>query len=373
MKTKTKDKPFSPGLEENISGLSTSIDTTTNYNSLNTLLDSLKQTTKLSSSAVQLDFGYYANVLDLGNNHGLAISTDGVGTKIIVAQLMDKYDTIGIDCIAMNVNDILCVGAKPISMVDYIAVQSQDQKLLNEIGKGLLEGAKISQISIPAGEIAQVEEMLRGERDGYGFDLVGTAVGTVNIDKIIQGQDIHDGDILLGLRSSGIHSNGYTKAREVLLGSGKYEINSYINELGKTLGEGLLEPTHIYVPEIMEILQSGLEVKALAHITGDGFLNLTRVKAECGYIIDNLPEPLPIFNLIQETGNVSDEEMFKIYNMGIGFCIVVPENDVKSVLDICCQSKIECHRLGYTVKDKEKKVRIENKRLIGRGNKFTKY
>ncbi|MFQ5687084.1 MAG: phosphoribosylformylglycinamidine cyclo-ligase [Candidatus Scalindua sp.] len=373
MKTEIKEKLAVSMPEGSVTLSSTNDDATTNYNSLNTLLSSLKKTIALSSSEVQLPFGYYANILDLGNNLGLAISTDGVGTKIIIAQMMEKYDTIGIDCIAMNVNDILCVGAKPISMVDYIAVQNQDQNFLNEIGIGLLDGARKSKISIPAGEIAQVEELLKSEKKGYGFDLVGTAVGTLKLDEIIEGQDINEGDILLGLRSSGIHSNGYTTARKALFEKGGYKINSYIDELGTTLGEELLKPTHIYVPEIMEILESGLNVKALAHITGDGFLNLARSKADCGYVIDKLPEPLPIFNLIQKTGGINDERMFKIYNMGIGFCIVVPESDVGSVRNIYQKSEIECHTLGYTTKDIDRTVTIENKRLIGKNKDFKKY
>lgn len=367
MKTEIKEKLAVSELQEEVATFpSTNGDATTNYNSLNTLLSTLQNTITLSSSKVQLPFGYYANVLDLGNGLGLAISTDGVGTKIIIAQMMDKYDTIGIDCIAMNVNDILCVGAKPISMVDYIAVQKQDKRLLSEIGKGLLKGAEISKISIPAGEIAQVEELIKSEKDGYGFDLVGTAVGTLKLDKIIDGKGISEGDILLGLRSSGIHSNGYTLARKALFEKGGYGIHSYIDELGTKLGDELIKPTHIYVPEIMEILESGINVKALAHITSDGFLNLARSKAGHGYIIDNLPEPLPIFDLIQKTGGIRDERMFKIYNMGIGFCIVVPESDVKSVCDIYEKSEIDCYKLGYITKDEEEKVIIESKRFKGK-------
>lgn len=340
---------------------------------LRSLLKWVKKTITLSDNSVGLDFGYFASILDIGNNLGLAVSTDGVGTKIIVAQLMDKYDTIGIDCIAMNVNDVLCVGAKPISMVDYIAVQSTDARLLEEIGKGLYEGAKIARISIPAGEIAQIREMLKSEREGFGFDLVGTAIGIVPMDRVIIGQDISEGDILMGLRSNGIHSNGLTLARKVFFEKGKYEVNTYIDELGKTAGQELLEPTHIYVPEIMEMLNSEVKIKALIHITGDGFLNLNRVKADYGYVINNLPEPHPIFKLIQHIGEISDEEMFRVYNMGIGFCIVIPESEVERVFRISKKFNIGCYKLGYSVKDSEKKVIIKNKQLIGKDNKFFKF
>jgi len=359
--------------EDNLSYTTVGVESTADDKGFKNLLSSLKRTIKLSNISVELDFGYFANVLNIGHNIGLAISTDGVGTKLIVAQMVNKYDTIGIDCIAMNVNDILCVGATPISMVDYIAVQSLVPKLLKEIGDGLLKGAKIAQISIPSGEIAQIKEMLKSEREGFGFDLVGTAVGLVPIDKIIIGQDIREGDVLLGLRSSGIHSNGLTLARKVFFGIGKYKIDTYVKELGRTLGEELLEPTHIYVPEITEMLKAGLRIKALTHITSNGFLNLTRVKADCGYIIEKTPEPQPVFKLIQEIGTISDEEMFLVYNMGIGFCVVVHNAEMKNIFDICKKLDVECYKMGYAVKDIEKKVIIEDKKLIGRNNKFIKF
>lgn len=373
VKSKKEELFYREYLRNELSYTAAGVDTETEDKGLKNLLIWVKRTITLSDNPVKLDFGYFANVLDIGNNVGLAISTDGVGTKIIVAQMMDKYDTIGIDCIAMNVNDILCVGAKPISMVDYIAVQNPDPHLLEEMGKGLYEGARIAQISIPAGEISQIREMLKAEKEGYGFDLVGTAVGLVPLDKVIIGQDISEGDTLLGLRSSGIHSNGLTLARKVLFEKGKYKINTYINELGRTLGEELLEATHIYVPEVMEMLKANLKIKALVHITSDGFLNLNRVKADCGYIIDNLPEPQPIFKLIQEIGEISDEEMFKVYNMGIGFCIVVPHSEVAEVFNICKKISIECYKLGYSTKDPERKIIIEERKLIGRDNKFFKF
>lgn len=343
------------------------VDTIAEEKALQGLLSWIKRTVSLSDNATRLDFGYFANVLDIGNNVGLAISTDGVGTKIIVAQMMNKYDTIGIDCVAMNVNDILCVGAKPISMVDYIAVQTPDPNLLEEIGKGLYEGAKIAKISIPAGEIAQVREMLKGK-----FDLVGTAVGLVSLDRIIIGQHISEGDVLLGLKSSGIHSNGLTLARKVFFEIGGYKVDTYFHELGRTLGEELLEPTRIYVPEIMEMLKADLKIKALIHITGGGLLNITRVKADCGYTITDLPEPHPIFRLIQKVGNISEEEMFRVYNMGIGFCVVVPGDEAEKVFDICKRFNVDCYRLGYCTKDTERKVIIESKRLVGKDGRFFK-
>lgn len=319
----------------------------------------------------QLPFGYFANVINVSENLGIALSTDGVGTKILVAQMMDKYDTIGIDCVAMNVNDVICVGAKPLTMLDYIAVQDVDPHILEEIAKGLYTGAMISKITIPAGEIAQIREMITGAKPDRGFDLVGTCVGIVPLDKIIIGQDIQEGDSLIGLRSSGIHSNGLTLAREVLFKKMGFRVDKHFNELNRTLGEELLEPTHIYVPEVMEILNSDINMKALIHITGDGFLNLKRVASDVGYMIDFLPEPQPIFSLIQNFGRIPDEEMFRVYNMGIGFCLIVPENEVDKTLDIA-RKYVQAYRIGYAIRDETRKLIIKPKGLVGKGSRFFK-
>jgi len=347
------------------------VDTEAEEKGLKSLIGYIRKTFTFNEFSVMLDFGYFANILNIGNNMGLAVSTDGVGTKILVAQMMGKYDTVGIDCIAMNVNDILCVGAIPFSMVDYIALQSPEPDLLDEIGKGLLKGAEIAQISIPGGEIAQVREMIKGERDNFGFDLVGTAVGLVSLDRIIVGQNIKEGDTVVGLRSSGIHSNGFTLARKVLFEKGMLSVDSFVPELDKTIGEELLTPTKIYVPEVKEMLSSGLNIKALVHITGDGLLNLLRVKTDCGFIIDSLPEPQPIFKLIEKIGSVQKDEMFKVFNMGIGFCIIINPGDVEKVFSICRKYNTECYRIGY-VHGSERKIIIEKEGLIGRDNKFFK-
>ncbi|MEW6087681.1 MAG: phosphoribosylformylglycinamidine cyclo-ligase [bacterium] len=320
-----------------------------------------------------LESGYFANVLDMGNNMGLAVSCDGVGTKLLIAEMMNKYDTIGIDCIAMNVNDLICVGSEPLSMLDYLAVQKVDPKIFEEIGKGLYRGAKQANINIPGGEVAQIKEMIRGYEDDSGIDIAGTCIGIVALDKIIIGQDLQEGDIVIGLRSSGIHSNGLTLARNVLLNKTGFKINKYFPALKRTLGEELLEPTHIYVPEIMEILRSGINVKALSNITGDGLTNLTRVyNKNISFIIDCLPEPQPIFGIIQKFGDISDEEMFQTFNMGIGFCVTVSKNDVKKCMEILKKHKVEAYTIGYTVKDKKNKVIIESMNLTGENNYFYK-
>ncbi len=316
-----------------------------------------------------LDFGYFATVLDLGNGQGLALSTDGVGTKLLVAEMLERYDTVGIDCVAMNVNDLLCVGAEPVAMLDYIAVQEADPAMLAAIGKGLYEGARRANISIPGGEIAQVRELIRGVREGRGFDLAGACVGLVPLDRVIVGQAIQPGDVVLGLPSSGIHSNGLTLARDVFFRRAGYAPDRQIPELGRSIGLELLEPTRIYVREVMALLRAGVEIRAMAHITSDGLLNLARVQAEVGYVLDTLPAPQPVFTLLQRLGGVSDEEMFQVYNMGIGFCLVVPAQAANRVLADLKEMGTEALVLGRAVADKDRKVRLPNG-LIGIGNAF---
>jgi phosphoribosylformylglycinamidine cyclo-ligase len=264
---------------------------------------------------------------------GLAISADGVGSKVIIAQLMEKYDTVGIDCIAMNVNDILCVGARPLSMVDYIAIEEAEPRVLAEIAKGLTEGAQRANISIPGGEIAQLPDVFRAHKPGLAFDLAGMAVGTVALDKILVGSDIEPGDAVIGIASNGIHSNGVTMARKVLFEGAGLTVHSVPKELGCSLGNELLKPTHIYVREAVELLEQGVPVRAFVHITSDGFLNLPRVTTGAlGFELDHLLAIPPIFSLIQERGSVSDEQMFVVYNMGVGFCVIVAPNGIDQVL-----------------------------------------
>jgi len=190
-----------------------------------------------------LPLGYFANVLPLSPEIGLAFSTDGVGTKLLIAEMLEKYDTVGIDCVAMNVNDILCVGARPISMVDCIAIDKADPVVLGELAKGLYEGARQARINIPGGEVAQIREMIKGVGHGPAFDLVGACVGTVHPERLIVGRDVTPGDVVVGIASSGIHSNGLTLARRVLLDEARLRIDERVDELGCTVGEELLRPT----------------------------------------------------------------------------------------------------------------------------------
>jgi phosphoribosylformylglycinamidine cyclo-ligase len=318
---------------------------------------------KSGFGAVQLPIGYFANIVDIGGT-GIAITTDGVGSKAMIADMMRKYDTIGIDCIAMNVNDLLCVGARPVSLVDYIAVEKADAAMLDGIAIGLAEGARQSNISITGGEISQLRDVVRG------FDLVGTAIGVVALDRILVGRDLAAGDAVIGIASSGIHSNGMTLARRVFFEQAGARIDTHFAELGCTIGEELLRPTIIYVPEIVEVLDKIGSVKALMHITGDGLLNLPRVDAAIGFVIDDLPEPPPVFGLIEKLGGVSRAEMFEVYNMGIGFCVVVAAGDADRTLAILTRHGRRASVIGRAVADPAKSVYLPREKLVGAGKRF---
>jgi phosphoribosylformylglycinamidine cyclo-ligase len=338
--------------------------------SLGALGQWVTKTFGLNPAKPLLPLGYYANVVPLTAELGLAISTDGVGTKILVAQEMGRYDTIGVDCVAMNANDVVCVGARPISMVDYIAVQKADPAFLGEIAKGLYAGAEQAGINIPAGEIAQVREMIHGSRDGFGFDLVGTCVGTVALDRILIGQEARPGDAVIGIASTGVHSNGFTLARTVLHGQAGLRYGERVTELGTTLGEALLTPTAMYVKEAVAMLDAGLAVKAFIHVTGDGFLNLTRVAAAVGFVVDRLLPVPPIFALIQRHGAIGDAEMFRVYNMGVGFCVVADPRDADRVIAIAGQHGKHAAVIGRVVADPARRVWIPPRGLVGRDDTF---
>jgi phosphoribosylformylglycinamidine cyclo-ligase len=312
-----------------------------------------------------LPIGYFANVIDM-DGVGVALCTDGVGSKTMIAQMLGKYDTIGIDCVAMNVNDMICVGARPLSMVDYIAVERADATMLDAIAAGLCEGARQAQISISGGETAQLKDIVTG------FDLVGMAVGRVALDKVICGKDVAEGDVVIGVKSSGIHSNGLSLARRAFFELHNYRADHTFDELGTTIGEELLRPTDIYVAEAMEILARVAGVKALINITGDGLLNLVRVRADAGFEIDRLIEPHPVFGLIQRLANVDDSEMFEVFNMGIGFCYVVDPAAAELTLSILKHHGRQAQRIGHAVRDPDKRVFVRERNLVGRHKRFRK-
>jgi phosphoribosylformylglycinamidine cyclo-ligase len=267
--------------------------------------------------------GHYASVLRLDERAGIAIGTDGVGTKMLVAERLGRYETIGIDCVAMNVNDLICVGAEPIAMVDFILCGRADPDVIGAIGIGLRRGAELAGIEIPGGEIAQVGEIVRG------IELAGTAIGLVSLDAIVTGERIEPTDAILGLPSSGLHANGYTLARKALA---DLDWDADPGGLGRPLGETLLEPTEIYVGAVRDLMRSGADVRGLAHITGDGLNNLLRLSRSVGYAIDD-PLPVPrVFELIAEHGDVGADEMHEVFNMGCGFACVVAAGDEAAAL-----------------------------------------
>jgi phosphoribosylformylglycinamidine cyclo-ligase len=256
-------------------------------------------------------------------------------------------------------------------MLDYIAVQqAPDPAISEEIAQGLLTGAQIAKISIPGGETAQLPDIIKGEAGGYGMDLVGTCVGLVDVDKVIVGREIAAGDVIIGLRSSGIHSNGLTLARRVLFERLGYKVDTYVPEVGRVLGEELLEPTRIYVQDVLPLVKSDIAVTGLVNITSDGFLNLTRLYSDVGFKIDSLPEPQAIFKLIQDGGDISNEEMFHVYNMGIGFCVIVRPNDADRALDLLKGQNAEAQRLGSVIPGPERRVLIEPVGLVGMNGRF---
>ena len=279
--------------------------------------------------------GHYASVIKLDERLGIALSTDGVGTKLQVAEQLGRFDTVGIDCVAMNVNDVICVGATPLAMLDYIAIERADVAVCAEIGRGLARGAELANIEIPGGELAQLGDMVKG------FDIAGACFGTVSLDAIIDGSRVEPGDIVIGLPSSGIHSNGYTLARSAL-----EDIPLEDDRLGRPLGEVLLEPTEIYVRAVLDLLASDADVRGLAHITSGGLENLLRLAAEVGFEIDSpLPVP-PIFDLIAERGGVGEAEMYEVFNMGCGFCCVVPAADEEVALEVLHGHYETAQRIG---------------------------
>jgi len=304
-----------------------------------------------SRGAVLGKEGHFSGLIKLDEDRALAITTDGVGSKIKVAELVGRYDTIGIDLVAMNANDLICVGATPLAMVDYLAVERVDPGIAREIAKGIAAGAEEAGVAVVGGELATLPEIING------MDLAGTMVGMVETNRIITGKDVAPGDVVVALESSGIHSNGLTLARKVLLE--KHDVEDRI--VGKrTVGEALLDPTKIYVKEVLDVLKR-VEVKGMANITGGGLGNLCRI-TKYGFSIEYLPEPPEIFRLIQEEGEISEEEMYRTFNMGVGFCIIAGEGDEDEIAKICGGRGTKVSQIGKVFEGKG--VRIKGKDFI---------
>ena len=288
-------------------------------------------------------FGHYAGIVEIPGGKLLATHTDGVGTKVVIANMMKKYNTIGIDCIAMNVNDIICIGATPVSFVDYIAANKNDQKIFKKIVEGLVKGAKKSSMPIVGGETAIMPDVIEGK--GFAFDLAGMVVGLVEKKEMILGNKIESGDVIIGASSTGIHSNGYSLARKALLT--KYSVKDKVKGVG-IIGDALLKPTEIYTNPVLEINQK-CKVNGFAHITGGAFTKLLRLK-KIGYEI-TLPKIPPIMGLVEEQG-VKSEEMYKTFNMGVGFCVIAPKDQAVKIKNIFKKHKISSQEIGQIISKK---------------------
>jgi len=299
--------------------------------------------------------GHFAAVLKVSPGLGLALATDGVGSKLIVAEQTGRYDTVGIDCVAMNVNDVVCVGAEPIALLDYLAVEQAEPEVMRLIAVGLRRGAELAGVEIPGGEVAVLPELIRGHPSPHGFDLTAACVGTVALDAIVTGAECRPGDALIGVPSSGLHSNGYSLARSAL---GSLSLDDRPAALGgASVADVLLEPTVIYVRAALDLLGSGLRVHGLAHITGGGLLNLTRLNDGIGFeVTDPLPVP-PVFGLIQELGGVSEAEMWEVFNMGCGFCAVVPDPAASAAAALLAAHHPGARRIGR-VTDRAGRVEV---------------
>jgi len=262
----------------------------------------------------------------------LVSGTDGVGTKLMIAFDCDKHDTIGIDAVAMCVNDVLVQGAMPIFFLDYLAVGKNTPKKIEQLVKGVADGCVMSECALIGGETAEMPDMY----DVNHYDIAGFCVGAVEKSKLLDGQGIEAGQVLIGLPSSGCHSNGFSLVRKVLLKDAKLDLKEFYPEFGKTLGEELLTPTKIYVKTIKHLLQNNVDIKGMSHITGGGFYeNLPRMLKEGQGVeinVKSFPRP-KIFDLIMKTGNIDEKEMYNVFNMGLGFVMAVEEKDVDLVLN----------------------------------------
>lgn len=265
------------------------------------------------------NIGHYAGLIDFGE-YALAMATDGVGSKVLIANEMKRWNTIGIDCIAMNVNDLLALGIEPLSFVDYLALETHSENFAKQIGEGLVKGAETSRMTIVGGETATLPDIIKG------FDLAGTCLGMVKKNEIITGERIQAGDMIVGIPSSGVHSNGYTLVRKIIKESGYSYHDPFPNDTSTTIGDELLIPTRIYM-EVLDVIKE-CEVHGLAHITGSGLLKLARI-SDLGFDIYDPIEPNNIFKFLQDIGRVTDLEMYKTFNMGMGFLMIIPINDAK--------------------------------------------
>ena len=308
------------------------VDLEAGYESVRLIKSHVARTKVLGADA---SIGAFGGMFDLSllkmKEPVLVSGTDGVGTKLMLAFECDKHDTIGIDAVAMCVNDVLVQGAMPIFFLDYLAVGKNTPIKIEQLVKGVADGCVQSECALIGGETAEMPDMYNVDH----YDIAGFCVGVVEKSKLLDGQKIEEGNVLIGLPSSGCHSNGYSLIRKVLLKDAKLDVHEYYPEFNKTLGEELLTPTKIYVKTIKRLLNDNVDIKGMCHITGGGFFeNVPRMLKE-GQGVDinirSFPRP-KIFDLIMQTGNIEEKEMYNVFNMGIGFILAVDKKDVDLVL-----------------------------------------
>ncbi len=333
-------------------------------------LEILKETYRLNH------FGHvmhlpYSNIFQFSTDKFLDLTIEGVGTKVLLAQLAGKYDTIGVDAVAMAVNDVIRSGATPLAISDNIHAQASNPKLVRDWLEGITEGAKQSLCPVVSGEIGDVAEIINGVSEGAGFDMIVAAIGHVSKDKIITGCNIKAEDPIIALRSSGLHSNGITLARKILLKKwgGKYDPNDKPDGLNRDLISEMLEPTRIYVQPLLKVADA-VQIKAAVHITGDAYLkfnNLSKFSQGIGFMFDNF-KPHPIFGLIQRTAlnlgyTITDEEMFQTFNMGWGFAIIVDKDDKDKALDVLEKAQEMPEQIGKVTAKPQVTINYKNKNL----------
>ncbi len=314
----------------------------------------------------------YGNIFPIGENTFLDLEIEGVGTKVLIAQLAQKYDTIGIDAVAMAVNDVIRSGAKPLAIADNIHAQESNPELVKAWLKGIIQGAAESECPVTSGETGDVAEIIRGLTENTGFDMVVSTVGKVERQEIITGQNIKPGDPIIGLASSGLHSNGLTMARKILFKQwgGKYQPNDIPEGLNREVVLEVLEPTKIYVKALLK-LATEVKVKAAVHITGDAYMkfrNLSNYSKGIGFEFDNF-KPQPIFGLIQKTADelgfkIKDEEMFKTFNMGWGFGIIVDKTEIDKAMNTLEQDSATPEIIGKVTDKQTVEIQHQNKRMI---------
>jgi phosphoribosylformylglycinamidine cyclo-ligase len=337
----------------------------------------------LVTSITGLSSGYFSTLMHLPPGPPLALTTDGVGTKILLAREANRWEPVGVDCVANNVNDIICVGAVPLALLDYIATDRIDESVLDDIARGLFLGSELAGIAIPGGEIAQIGAMLADSAGGGPMlDLVGTAIGALpqasgptaaenGYRKPLDGSAVSPGDIIIGLPSSGLHSNGFSLARHALFTKGGLSLDRHVLSSGRKLADALLQPTRVYVQAAESLWAAGITPHGLAHISGGGLLNIARLAANVSYELDTLGDAPEIFGVIAEAGQVDAATMYATFNMGIGFCVVVAERDAQPALDALKKTGEDAVRIGHVTATPGKSVSIPARGLTGTGDSFS--